>query len=48
MTPVRGAWVFEQGWTLRLLGLLMMGLAIAAVIAPPFSGLDTRGQNHAA
>jgi hypothetical protein len=37
----RGAWLFEQGWTLRLLGLLLMGLAIAAVIAPPFSGLDT-------
>jgi hypothetical protein len=37
----RGAWLFGQGWMLRLLGLLMMGLAIAAVIAPPFSGLDT-------
>ena len=37
----RGAWLFRQGWMLRLLGLLMMGLAIAAALAPPFSGLDT-------
>jgi hypothetical protein len=37
----RGAWLFEQGWMLRLLGLLLMGLAVAAAIAPPFSGLDT-------
>jgi hypothetical protein len=37
----RAAWLFEQDWTLRLLGLLIMGLAAAAVIAPPFSGLDT-------
>jgi hypothetical protein len=37
----RGAWLFEQGWMLRVLGLLMMALAIAAAIAPPFSGLDT-------
>src|SRR4249919_987151 len=37
----RGAWLFEQGWMLRLLGLLVMALAIAAAVAPPFSGLDT-------
>jgi hypothetical protein len=37
----RGAWLFEQGWMLRILGLLLMGLAIGAAIAPPFSGLDT-------
>lgn len=37
----RGAWLFEQGWMLRLLGLLMIGLATAAALAPPFSGLDT-------
>jgi hypothetical protein len=37
----RGAWLFEQGWMLRLLGLLMVGLAVAAALAPPFSGLDT-------
>ncbi len=37
----RGAWLFGQGWMLRLLGLVVMGLAIAAALAPPFSGLDT-------
>jgi hypothetical protein len=37
----RGASLFGQGWVLRLLGLLMMALAIAAALAPPFSGLDT-------
>ena len=37
----RGAWLFDQGWMLRLLGLLMMALAVAAALAPPFSGLDT-------
>ena len=37
----RGAWLFGQAWMLRLLGLLMMGLAVAAALAPPFSGLDT-------
>jgi hypothetical protein len=26
---------------LRLLGLLLMALAVAAALAPPFSGLDT-------
>jgi hypothetical protein len=37
----RGARLLEQGWMLRLVGLLLMGLAIGAAIAPPFSGLDT-------
>jgi hypothetical protein len=37
----RGTWLFDQGWVLRLLGLLLMALAIAAAVAPPFSGLDT-------
>jgi hypothetical protein len=37
----RGALLFERGWFRRLLGLLLMALAIAAGIAPPFSGLDT-------
>ena len=37
----RGAWLFEQGWMMRLLGLLVMAFAIAAAVAPPFSGLDT-------
>jgi hypothetical protein len=37
----RGARLLEQGWMLRLVGLLLMGFAIGAAIAPPFSGLDT-------
>jgi hypothetical protein len=37
----RGAWLFEQGWMLRLVGLLVMGFAVGAAVAPPFSGLDT-------
>ena len=37
----RSAWLFDQGWMLRLLGLLIMALAVAAALAPPFSGLDT-------
>jgi hypothetical protein len=37
----RAAWVFDQGWMLRLCGLLFVGLAVAAAVAPPFSGLDT-------
>ena len=36
----RGAWLFEQGWMLRLVGLPLMAFAMRA-IAPPFSGLDT-------
>lgn len=37
----RWARLFEQRWFLRLLGLVLMGFAIAAATAPPFSGLDT-------
>jgi hypothetical protein len=37
----RGAWLFEQWWMLRVLGLLFMELAVTAAVAPPFSGLDT-------
>jgi hypothetical protein len=37
----RAAWLFDQGWLLRLLGLLLIVLAAAAALAPPFSGLDT-------
>jgi len=37
----RATWLFDQGWVLRLLGLVLMALAIAAAVAPPFSGLDT-------
>jgi hypothetical protein len=37
----RWARLFAQRWFLRLLGLVLMGFAIAAATAPPFSGLDT-------
>ena len=37
----RGARLFDQRWLLRLLGLVIMALAVAAALAPPFSGLDT-------
>lgn len=37
----RGARLFDRRWFLRLLGLLLMGFALAALLAPPFSGLDT-------
>lgn len=37
----RSAWLFEQRWFLRLLGLVIIALAAAAAFAPPFSGLDT-------
>ena len=37
----RLARLFEQRWFLRLLGLLLIAFAVAAAIAPPFSGLDT-------
>jgi hypothetical protein len=37
----RGARLFQQRWFLRLLGVVLIGLAIAAAAAPPFSGLDT-------
>lgn len=37
----RGARLFEHRWFLRVLGLVVMVLAVAASVAPPFSGLDT-------
>ena len=37
----RGAALLRTGWMLRALGLLFIGLAVAAAVAPPFSGLDT-------
>jgi hypothetical protein len=37
----RGTWLFEQAWFLRILGVIFVGLAAAAALAPPFSGLDT-------
>ena len=36
----RWAWLFEQRWVLRLLGLLLITFALGAAFAPPFSGLD--------
>jgi hypothetical protein len=37
----RGAWLLEQRWFIRVLGLLVIGFAAAAFFSPPFSGLDT-------
>ena len=37
----RAASLFHQRWFLRILGVVFTGLAIAAAVAPPFSGLDT-------
>ena len=37
----RAAWLFERHWVDRLCGLVLMVFAIAAALAPPFSGLDT-------
>lgn len=37
----RGARLFERRWFLRVLGVVVIGLAAAAALAPPFSGLDT-------
>jgi hypothetical protein len=37
----RWAQLFKQSWFLRILGLVLIGFAVTAAIAPPFSGLDT-------
>ena len=37
----RGTWLFTRRPMLRLIGLVLMGLAVGAALAPPFSGLDT-------
>ena len=37
----RAAWLFQKGWFLRILGVVFIGFAVAAALAPPFSGLDT-------
>ena len=37
----RGAALFDHPTTTRLLGLALIGLAVASALAPPFSGLDT-------
>jgi len=37
----RAASLFHRRWFLRILGVVFAGLAVAAAVAPPFSGLDT-------
>ncbi|HEV8459251.1 MAG TPA: exopolysaccharide biosynthesis protein [Gaiellaceae bacterium] len=37
----RGSRLFGQRWFNRILGLVLIALALAAALAPPFSGLDT-------
>jgi hypothetical protein len=37
----RVVWLFEQGWFLRLLGVIIFVFTVGAIVAPPFSGLDT-------
>lgn len=37
----RGVWIFHNRLSLSLIGLLIVGLAVAAALSPPFSGLDT-------
>lgn len=37
----RGAALFRYRWFGRILGLVVIALALAALLAPPFSGLDT-------
>jgi hypothetical protein len=37
----RGARLLRQRWFLRGLGLVLLGFAVGAALAPPFSGLDT-------
>lgn len=37
----RGRWIFGLPLMPRLIGLMILGLTLAAFLAPPFSGLDT-------
>jgi hypothetical protein len=37
----RLASLYEQRWFVRILGLIVIALAVGAAFAPPFSGLDT-------
>jgi hypothetical protein len=37
----RGRRLFDQRWFDRILGLVLIVFAVAAALAPPFSGLDT-------
>ena len=43
----RGAWLFEQGWMLRLVGLLLMAFAIGADLLPLTSGKGLLVARHA-
>ena len=40
-TRPRLSYLFTHGWSVRILGLILMALSAAAALAPPFSGLDT-------
>lgn len=40
-TRPRFAYLFTHRWSVRLLGLVLMVLSATAMVAPPFSGLDT-------
>ena len=37
----RATWLFTQRWSRSIIGVFIIGLAVAAALAPPFSGLDT-------
>ena len=37
----RGVRLIDGSWTWRVLGLVIASLTVAAMVAPPFSGLDT-------
>lgn len=37
----RAAWVFQRQVGVRVIGLAIVGCALASALAPPFSGLDT-------
>ena len=37
----RAARLFQQRWFLRVLGLVIVAFTLGALLAPPFSGLDT-------
>jgi len=37
----RAVWLFRRRLSMRLLGLVLVVFAVAATLAPPFSGLDT-------
>lgn len=37
----RAASLYEQQWWVRVLGVIVVALAVGAAFAPPFSGLDT-------